>query len=332
MTAVGVQEAGEGAAPAPFLSSVRTAVADGPKSRQLLLTLMADYWMDPNARVPSAALVQLLADFGITSTGARTILNRLAREERLVMTREGRRTFYALSERARRRVVEGLKRIEGFGGAGEQGGQWTCVAFSIPEDVRQNRHKLRSGLQWLGFAPLYDGLWVCPRPVADQASRVVKSLGITAATVFEGALTGIGSAYGRPTDAWDLEVIEAAYRDFVAQLEAVVPLVEAGRFDDREALVWRTELMNVWRAFPKLDPDLPESMLPSGWLRPRARLLFDRLYGGLAEPAQRHVRHVVSSHSPDSAPWARAHGTDLEWGAGLMVRGAAESVGLNAHS
>ena len=36
------------------------------------------------------------------------------------------------------------------------------VAFSIPEQNRAARDSLRKQLRWLGFAPLYDGLWVSP--------------------------------------------------------------------------------------------------------------------------------------------------------------------------
>ncbi|KLU08357.1 hypothetical protein ABL57_18370 [Kocuria sp. SM24M-10] len=293
-----------------FLASVRGAVAEGPRPRQMLLTLLADYWLTPGARVPSSALVELMGDFGITEAGARTVLSRLSREERVVVSREGRRTFYALSSRLRYRLLGGLNRISTFGWEPYELDRWTCVAFSVPEDQRGARHKLRTGLQWLGFAPLYDGLWVCPRSVVPEVETLVTSLGITAASVFQADITGIGAAYGRPTDAWDLGNIQGIYRDFLSDAETVVKAIDAGAFDSRQALVWRTELMNVWRAFPKVDPGLPESMLPPEWPRQRARAIFERLYLELSSPAQRRIREVVTRHQPEYAELARAHGID----------------------
>ena len=41
-------------------------------------------------------------------------------------------------------------------------GVWTFVTFSLPEELRSLRSRLRSTLTWEGFAPLRDGLWVAP--------------------------------------------------------------------------------------------------------------------------------------------------------------------------
>ena len=61
---------------------------------------------------------------------------------------------------------------------------WSLVAFSIPEEHRAARDELRKALRWLGFAPLYDGLWVSPRDHAGEVIERLKDLGITTATAF----------------------------------------------------------------------------------------------------------------------------------------------------
>lgn len=68
--------------------------------QRLLITLLGDYWYDHGEHIPSAALVQLLAEFGVSDAGSRAALSRLARRGLLVSSKSGRRTFYGLSERA----------------------------------------------------------------------------------------------------------------------------------------------------------------------------------------------------------------------------------------
>ena len=45
-------------------------------SQQLLVTLISDYWFASTEPIPSAALVALLAEFGVTETGSRAALSR----------------------------------------------------------------------------------------------------------------------------------------------------------------------------------------------------------------------------------------------------------------
>lgn len=291
-----------------FLEKVRVRVADGPRARQMVVTVLADYWFEPEAQAPSGALVDLAGDFGIGQAGARTVLARLARDQRVVVTKEGRRTLYAFTSEFHRRVEMGVDRMHSFGRETRTSKRWTCVAFSIPEQQRAIRYKLRKGLEWLGFAPLYDGFWVSPREVPTEAERLISRLEIASASVFVADEVSAGTGYGWPTDAWDLTEIRATYDLFLEQAEAVRDLVRHGRFDERQALVWRTQLVNVWRVVPNLDPDLPPDLLPPDWPRERARDLFEELYRDLAGPAEHRVRAAVRRQAPHYVDQVRAHG------------------------
>ena len=67
-------------------------------------------------------------------------------------------------------IRRSVKTIFSFGRSPEPwDGMWSLVAFSIPEEHRAARDELRKALRWLGFAPLYDGLWVSPRDHAAEA-------------------------------------------------------------------------------------------------------------------------------------------------------------------
>ena len=284
----------------------------GAQPQHLLITLLGDYWYGRREHLPSAALVRLLAEFGVTPVGARAALSRLARRGLLESSRVGRRTYYGLTERAAAVIAEGARRIYSFGtGARSWSGQWTVAAFSIPEEQRDVRHALRSRLRWLGFAPLYDGVWVTPGDEAAAATAVLKELEITSATVLTAVLAPGSPLDGDPLAAWDLDGLRRSYREFVAKYGPLLRRIGAGEVGASEALVARTEIMNEWRNFPNLDPELPPGLLPRPWPRAEARRIFVEVYNGLGPLAQVRVRQVLAEQSPDLAVLASFHTTSF---------------------
>jgi len=276
--------------------------------------------------LPSAAIVGLLAEFGVSDSAARAALSRLTRNGLLVTSRSGRRTFVRLSRRAADVLDDGGRRIFSFGATpAPWDGMWSLVAFSIPEDRRSERDELRKALRWLGFAPLYDGLWVCPRDHADAVMARLKDLGITTATAFratalpavtadtagvaDAAGTGVGADI--PARAWDLAGLRDRYQEFTEFAGLLRDQTVAGEISTADALVARTRVMNEWRAFPAMDPDLPDELLPPAWPRAAARDLFITCYDLLGPLAARRVRQIICRYSPELAGRAAYHSSQL---------------------
>jgi phenylacetic acid degradation operon negative regulatory protein len=283
-------------------------VQAGGSPQHLLLTLLGDYWYGQRAPLPSAALVALLGEFGISEISARAALSRLARRGLLEQSKAGRRTSYALSARAAKVLTEGRGHILSFGA--EQApwsGRWTVAAFSVPEDDRSRRHALRTRLGWYGFAPLYDGLWVSPHERIAEVTEILSELGIDRATVFTAELADGGPVGGHPIKAWDLDTLRGEYERLLDAYDPVRRRWRGGRVGTAEALVARTALMDDWRTMPSLDPELPTDLLPAQWPRARARALFIELYDGLAGLAEQRVVQVVAEHDADLAALVRSH-------------------------
>lgn len=138
----------------------------------LLLMLFGDYWLEPDEGLPSAALVSLLADFDVNDAAARAALSRMVKRDLLASTRVGRNTYYRATPRAKAILRAASHRIMEFGSSHEDWrGEWSLVAFSIPENSRSVRAAARRRLEWLGFAPLYDEVWVCPHDRHEDAVR-----------------------------------------------------------------------------------------------------------------------------------------------------------------
>lgn len=285
--------------------SVRTRQGSPPA---LLLTLLGDYWWGRAELLPSAALVELLGEFGVTDAAARAALSRLVGHGLLTSTRSGRNTFYGLTDRALGVLDEGAARIFEFGTeAGEWSGEWSLMVFSIPESDRSVREALRTRLRWLGFAPLYDGVWVSPHDRNAAALAELEELGVRTATAFR-ARTPPGVAGDRPPQAaWNLAELAERYAAFIAQSRDLLRRLDDGELDTGDALVRRTELMNAWRVFPGLDPDLPSELLPADWPRAEARTLFLDAYERLGALAAERVCAVVAGFAPEIARHVRHH-------------------------
>jgi phenylacetic acid degradation operon negative regulatory protein len=288
----------------------------GSQPQHLLITLLGDYWLDRPEQLPSAALVKLVEEFGVSAVGARAALSRLARRGLLASSKAGRRTYYGLTERTKRVLAEGTQRIFAFGtSSAPWDGRWTVAAFSVPEDQRDLRHTLRTRLRWLGFAPLYDGMWVSPRDAAWDALEVLREVGVERATVMTATYHPGGPLRGDPISAWDLGYLRKVYEEFIDQYEPLLARVRRGGVDAAEALIARTKVMDTWRNFPNLDPELPDELLPRGWPRRRARDIFAEVYNALGPLGEARVRQILAAFAPDLTDLVRHHTTDITEGA-----------------
>ncbi|MQA83934.1 MAG: PaaX family transcriptional regulator [Streptosporangiales bacterium] len=279
---------------------------------RLLLTLLGDYWWRRTAHLPSAALVALLGEFAVSDASARAALSRLVKHGLLIRSKHGRHTFHGLSDRAAQILDDGARRIFSFGRTTQPwDGVWTLVAFSVPEHNRRARYALRERLRWLGFGPLYDGLWVSPRSHAAEVMTQLTELGIAdTGTVFRARTMPPADGRTLSHRAWDLDYLRGEYKRFTAFAEQLHERTLAGVVSPVEALVARTQVMDHWRAFPAMDPELPDELLPGDWPRGRAQQLFIATYDSLGPAAAHRVRQIIGRYAPELATQATHHNSD----------------------
>jgi phenylacetic acid degradation operon negative regulatory protein len=293
----------------------------GNSPQGMAMTLIADYTARTRAWLPSAAIVALLGEAGVTSAGARTAISRLGRRGVLENRRDGRYSSYRLTEAAAGELISGGAWIAGFAaGADSWDGTWTLVAFSMPQEENGHRRALREQLRWLGFGLLFDGLWISPDTLNPFVEDRLRAFDVGAMSVFRARHVELTSTSTRdPLDAWDVAAIARQYETFIQRWKPLLPRVRAGRITGAAAVRTRTEVMDTYRRFPFLDPQLPLALMPAGWPRARARELFVAVYDGLAKPAQEHVRTVVARFADAPDPGIRAH-TTRDLGAAASTR------------
>lgn len=284
----------------------------GTTPQHLLMTLLGHYWFDRAEHLPSAALAELLSEFGISEPSARTAMNRLTRRGLLVSSKRERNTYYGQSARALPLIREAMRRVVVFGATESKpwDGVWTMVSFSVPESRRDVRHSIRTNLGWLGFAALYDGLWCSPWDERDAALAMLSDLGVHSATVMRADVDPRSTV--QPLSAWDLEAVRQRYLEFEEEFSPMLDDVRRGALTASRALTARTKVMDSWRTFPGLEPDLPAGLLPGDWPRTRTRKLFLELYDSLAPVAKARFEQIVASYSRELASLVTRPPLELE--------------------
>ena len=253
--------------------------------QDLVVTFLGAYAYRDQRAVWSGGLVELLGAFGFSTGSARVALTRLVARGLLERVRDGRFVSYVLTDRSRRVVQEGERRLAAFGRAEPGDGRWTLVWYSIPDPLHVERHRFSRRLRFLGFGPLEEGVWVAPRDQADAVLAILADLDVERhASVFVTTVRDRDAHPAFVARAWDLDGLAARYGDFLARFGGY----REAALDDAEAFEVRTRLVNTFRRFPYLDPGLPEGLAPPIAGRAEAHALFEQLYAALAEPAQRY--------------------------------------------
>lgn len=275
------------------------------RPQDLVFTLYGEYLLDREDAPWVGAIIALLQPFGLSEGAVRTVLSRMAGKGWLETRRIGRNAFYELTPRGRRLLEEGQARIYRPSWDGPWDERWFLLAYSIPEDARKLRDRLRDRLAWLGFGSLGNGLWISPHDVERQVEELSEQLGLEEhLECFRAERVAGAPVTELVARCWDLEAVDRNYRAFVGrwapELERLQDAAEA-EISDEECYTLRFDLIHEFRAFPLEDPYLPRPLLPEAWAGEDATRVFHALHDRLVGPADRHVDHVL-----EDAPVATA--------------------------
>jgi phenylacetic acid degradation operon negative regulatory protein len=256
---------------------------EGQQPRALIVTLYGLYAREVGGWMSIAALIRLLAPFGVDAPAVRSSIFRLKRRGLLDQAKVDGAAGYALTAVGRQILDDGDRRIFERPRSTVDDG-WVLAVFSVPESERGRRHQLRSRLAWLGFGTVAAGIWIAPAHRYQETREALERHGESAyVTLFQGRYRAFDDIAAQVAKWWDLPLLEGLYDDF---LDLYEPVLAA---DDREpahAYVDYVRALTDWRRLPYADPGLPEELLPVG---ARAASVFFTLRERLAGPAHRYA-------------------------------------------
>jgi phenylacetic acid degradation operon negative regulatory protein len=145
---------------------------------------------------------------------------------------------------------------------------------------------VRTRLAWAGFGSLGGGVSLSPHVERADELRDLAGDGVAELHSFRAQLGPLGDARKMVSDAWDLDAVASAYREFVDAFRAERPRSPEAVFRAQ------TLLVHEWRKFPFLDPDLPEEVLPARWPRRAAHDVFQERHARWHQTAQDYFRSL----------------------------------------
>ncbi|MEU4222028.1 PaaX family transcriptional regulator C-terminal domain-containing protein [Actinoplanes sp. NPDC026623] len=275
----------------------------GPSPQHLLATVLGEYLDSAEAGLTSAAVIAILGEFGISESSARAALSRLTRRGLIA----ARGKAYHLTPVALAGHHAHMRRFLGFGAEPPRWtGDWVMASFSIPSSGQAFRHAVRRTLSAQGFAGLYDSVWIRPGsdagPVRSALGEILRDVEAARWSVMHVRFDQEEGPHG-PAAAYDLAGLSASYLAFIERYAELRSAVRAGEVDAARALVARTSVMDSWRRFAEIDPDLPPHLLPAPWPRQRARDTFLEIHSALGSLARARLIEVAAPHWPEAARW-----------------------------
>jgi phenylacetic acid degradation operon negative regulatory protein len=231
--------------------------------KQLLLAFFGEHVVDQDVPpLRATALIEVLEGAGVAAPATRATLNRLVRRGLLTRERRGRGIMFTLTAEGGAVLREATERVRGPHPFEPHGTGWTLVTFTVPEEQRTLRHRLRSALTWEGFAPLRDGLWLAPGEVdlAAALEPLREDLPAAAITAFHAReLPGYAMA-DSVRAAWDIDRIRDEHLAFIDTWSNPHAAAPPGR-----PLSARAMLVADWLALLAADPRLPREFMDDDW-------------------------------------------------------------------
>jgi phenylacetic acid degradation operon negative regulatory protein len=247
-----------------------------PRAGSFIVTLYGDVVEPRGLQLWMGHIIEICAMAGISETLVRTAVSRLVASGRLVGDRQGRRSYYRLTDDARLEFAHAARIL--FEPSDAQG--WRLVWSPGEASAR---------LEKVGFIKL-GGAWMIGP--ADQASVFQLP---EDALMFEALPFGSANLPKMVASEWDFAGWDAAYQQFLYLFEPLSAALGSGQvFDDPMSLQLRLFLVHAYRLAALRDPHLPREALPASWSGAKARALFASLYLRLSPGADRYAGTLQS--------------------------------------
>lgn len=238
-------------------------------AQSLLLIMLGELVWRKQESVWTSSLLAGLATLGVSENGARKALYRANQNDIIQLQKHGREARCSIGAFGRQTFLEGSERVYGFrADSPDWDGRWLVVMVTVPESQRDVRHFIKTRLRWTGMGSPTPGIWIAPR-INRAAIEILDQLDLGKQIYsYVGKFGPLGDEAAMVKAAWDIAEIEQLYGDFMAHFQSLRAPSERDKF---RAYI---NLIQAWRKFPYIDPQLPRQFLPNSWIGRKAADLF----------------------------------------------------------
>ena len=254
-------------------------------STALVFTFFCDVVTQHGGEIWLGSVIQALAPIGVNERLTRTAVFRLVQDGWLKSHKQGRRSYYRLTETGQHYYQRSARRIYASSKP-DWDGVWTLLFVSlVPEDKRDALHR---GLSWLGYGRMAAAVYALPcndRPPLDE---LLSDLGLENCIVhMQAQADNNGSLKSLVMSRWKLDDLRRHYKDFTIQYRKALRILQstaepAETETEHSLLLLRILMLQEYRRILLSDPELPAAMLPANWEGYAAQKMVATIYREIA--------------------------------------------------
>lgn len=271
----------------PLESFLLGRMRDGNiSSTPLVFTFFCDVVTQHGGEIWLGSIVKTLAPLAISERLTRTAVYRLAQDGWLQSRKQGRQSYYRLTDTGQHYYQRAAKRIYASESPGWDG-VWSLLFVSlIAEEKRQALHR---GLSWLGYGQMAATVYALPRNDPSPLQELLTDLHLEDSIVqMQARAEGVDSLQKLVMSRWKLDELRQKYRQFTSLYSTVQKLLTAREKPSSHAVfLLRIMLVHEYRRILLKDPELPAAMLPANWEAYAAQALTGDLYRQIAAPTSK---------------------------------------------
>jgi phenylacetic acid degradation operon negative regulatory protein len=243
------------------------------RAASFIVTIYGDVVEPRRGAIWIGNLIETCAEVGISETLVRTAVSRLVAAGQLTGERDGRRSYYSLTEAAQTDFAAAARLL--FGPADQP--LWRFVYLAGPAFEADAR-----ALEQVGHTRLGSRLSIGARPIPQLSEGAV---------AFTAEVDGTNSGLKQlAAEHWDLSTYAKSYREFLQRFGMFSEAVGGGaKLSAIEHLAARLLLVHQYRMIVLHDPQLPAAALPDDWPHAEVRQLFAELYVRLSKKADEFI-------------------------------------------
>lgn len=262
------------------------------RSTALLITFFCDVVTQHGGEIWLGSIIHALSPLGINERLTRTSVFRLVQDGWLQARKQGRRSYYCLTQTGQNYYQRAASRIYASQPV-EWDGNWTLLLTSMtPEKQRDTLHR---GLLWLGYGRISAGVYALPGNQKPALDQLLSDLQLEDKIINMQAHTDDAEGLQKLVlSRWKLDELRQRYKSFTHQYRASLKsLKSSGPANGHSLLLLRVLLIHEYRRILLSDPELPAAMLPTSWDGYIAQALSGEIYRQIATTSAQWVNREL---------------------------------------